>query len=530
MLLPSRALLLAFTFIGLFQSPATFGQAATPPAGKPQSHTLPALPPPPQTKQVIYAPVAGIEDFSNWEIEIANRTNRDIPATVTVYSAEGRPFPSTAVTLGSNQIQRMDIRHLIPGIAGRDSEKLGGIAVEFTAVPMAVAAQLTLSSFHGAFGNIDAILVSDMMFNSSEADAVWWQPEGARSFLILGNSSAQPISAELTFGPNRTRTVRIDPNATAIQPVSEDSESQEAKIQSVHAVGTGMPGTLRMLGYSVSERDGFLNTIRSYDPAMSSAPATYANGMHFSSATNHLVVKNATQSPINVWGTIYPLTTNGSSKMIAIAKASLVADSSAELELPAADESLDGAAIQLESSGPNGAFVASYISHDRNNQMTRSMPFKGIPEGSSPAGGYPWRLDGNYDSRTYITNVSKVRAAFGAFIDPKDGKRYVIDTHFLEPGETAIIDFRKLRDQQIPDRNRLKLPKDVKFGAIQWFPLFFNGSQHFIGRTEVIDRSSAVAASFSCESCPCPPDAGSGYVTPGSSSYRSGIPPPSTPP
>ena len=108
---------------------------------------------------------------------------------------------------------------------------------------------------------------------------------------------------------------------------------------------------------------------------------------------------------------------------------------SAELDLPSGSEALDGAALKLESSGAAASFVASYVSHAQVNHMTRSMPFKDIGDRANARGGYPWRLDGNYESHTYITNVGKVRAAFGAFIDPKDGMRYVIDTHFLEPGE-----------------------------------------------------------------------------------------------
>jgi hypothetical protein len=92
----------------------------------------------------------------------------------------------------------------------------------------------------------------------------------------------------------------------------------------------------------------------------------------------------------------------------------------------------------------------------------------------------------------------------------------MIDTHFLEPGETTIIEYHNLRDQQVPDRNGLTLPNDAQSGAAPWFPLFFNGSQRFIGRTEVLDRSTGVASSFSCDSCPCNPNIVSGYVTPSS--------------
>jgi hypothetical protein len=479
----------------------------------------------PKVQQVIYAPFAGIADFANWEIEVANRSNEDVPATVTVYSVQGRPFPSSAVTLLGNRILRINIRTLISGgqtpITNRSNDNLtiGGVAVSVVAKPMAIAAQVTLSDFRGGFGNIDSIVLPDSMFPSARADAVWWQPAGGRSFLILGNSSAQPIMADLNFGANNHQSVALAPHATVSLPLQQhdrEENNSEPKVLSVHAEGSGPAGTLRVSGYTVSQGAGFMNVIRAYDPLVSTEPSTYANGLHFVNADNHLVVKNLTATPINVWGTIYPLVHGDSAQSKAIPAVLLPPNSSAELSLPKPDESLEDASLKLDSSGPTGSFVASYVSHAQVDHLTRSMPFKDIGDRANTTGGYPWRLDGNYESHTYITNIGKVRGAFGAFLDPQNGKRYVIDTHFLEPGETAVIDYRKLRDQHEPDRNGLTLPNDVKFGAVQWFPLFFDGSQHFIGRTEVLDRATGIASSFSCGNCPCSPNVNSAYTTPSS--------------
>ncbi len=228
------------------------------------------------------------------------------------------------------------------------------------------------------------------------------------------------------------------------------------------------------------------------------------------------MVKNLTGSPINVWGTLYPLGSSGQVGDVEIPKEFFPPYATAELNLPPGNNLLDGAALKLESSGWAASFVATYVSHGQIIHMTRSMPFKDIGDRSNARGGYPWRLDGNYESHTYITNVGKVRAAYGAFIDPNRGERYVIDTLFLEPGETSIIDYRKLRDEKVADRNGVVISKTADSGEVQWFPLFFDGSQHFIGRTEVVDSSTGIASSFSCGSCPCNPNVNSAYTSPSS--------------
>jgi hypothetical protein len=145
------------------------------------------------------------------------------------------------------------------------------------------------------------------------------------------------------------------------------------------------------------------------------------------------------------------------------------------------------------------------------------MPFKDIGDYGISTGGYPWRIDGNYQSRVFITNVGKVRAAFGGSIRPDHGPDYFIDTHYLEVGETAIFDVRQIRDQQTPDSRGATLSKDANVGQFDWTTIFGDGSQRFIGRNEVIDRSAGVSASFSCGGiCTCPDSTLSAFVTPAS--------------
>jgi len=388
------------------------------PSAEAQSARTASVSSPAPFQQVIYAPFAGLEEFGKWEVEVANRGNRKIPATVTVYGADGEVVASATVALAADEVQRIDIRNFVAkhgtkdaerssdsrlaGISGtqrmrftedahlkvaatgadsKDSviyrwgagagflqpmrggrrsrsgevsgdltgdrtavdagerERLGGIAVESTAQTRAVAAQVTLSGYRfmrdrkaidpthdrkamDGFGNMDAILIGNVAFQSNVSDAVWWEPEGGRSFLILGNASGDAMEAELTFGSGGKQTVHLAPHATVVrapndsgglqvQPapgsVRDDNGRAVAGIQSVHVVGNGKAGALRVSGYTVAERDGFVNVIRAYDPAGSSEAAVYANGLHFSGAASHLVVKNLTQSPVNVWGTIYPL-------------------------------------------------------------------------------------------------------------------------------------------------------------------------------------------------------------------------------
>jgi hypothetical protein len=480
-----------------------------------QSPSAPAGPVVPHSRQILYAPIAGIEDFAEWDVAIVNRSSTPMSGTLTIYSAEGNPFPPSKITLDRDETRHLDIRSLTP--PEETAHTIGGISLDFTGQSMGIGAQVTISGFHG-FGNIDAPVFGDMMYKSNNADAVWWEPQGAHSHLILGNSSADPVHAQVTYANGERREVDIAPHATIVQsvPHAHDVETLGQNINSVHVVGTGMAGTLRVTGWVSAPENGYLDTIRSYDPASGSEPAVYANGLHFSDGANHLIVRNLTANSITVSGTIYPIATNRPTKALAIHPVTMHAGASSELEIPAAEspESLDGAAIKLESSGPIASIVASYSDHDRANQITRSVPFKDLGDFSTLTGAYPWRLDGNFHSTIFVTNVGKSRASIGAKILPANGPEYFIDTRYLEVGETAVFDIRKLRDEQVPDSKGAKLPKDAKLGQFWWNTIFGNGTDKLIGRNEVVDRSSGISASFSCPYCNCPYSTSSAWINP----------------
>jgi hypothetical protein len=460
----------------------------------------------------MYAPIAGLQDFDNWEVSVVNRTSSTTPVAVVVYSADGTPF-SFPITLSANETRRLDIKSLLPPQLTKDTT--GGISIEFSGQIMGVSGQVTISGFHG-FGNIDAPIFPDIVYRSNEADSVWWEPKGSHSYLILGNSSSDVVHAQIFFDTGAHLDMDLAPHATDIQAIPEQS-SKDKNINWVHVIGSGAAGTLRVTGYTASVSNGYLNTLRFYDPASSTDSAVYANGLHFSNSENHLIVKNLTMNPITVSGAIYPLAAQPSANAPAIQEKQITGGAAAEIEIPQAGDirALDGSAIKLTSSGPRGSIVANYVSHDRQNKITRSMPFKDIGDYGISTGGYPWRIDGNHDSRIFITNVGKVRAAIGATIRPENDSEYFIDTRYLEVGETAIFDIRKIRDERIPDSKGATLPKTASLGQFDWTTIFGDGSQRLIGRNEISDNSSGLSASFSCGGiCNCPYSTLSGFITP----------------
>jgi hypothetical protein len=254
---------------------------------------------------------------------------------------------------------------------------------------------------------------------------------------------------------------------------------------------------------------------RFFDPGASHDSALYANGLHFSTE-NRLLVKNLGNEPTRVKATLLPLDLKSPKKPITIPERTLVKGEAAILDLPLhlGLDVLEGSAIKVEHSGSSGALIAAFSSFEPGARITRYVPFKDVWDLSVTTGGYPWRLDGDYESRVYITNIGNKRSPIGGLIHPEGGEAYLVDTRYLEAGETAVFDILKIRDLQIPDTHGITLPKDVLLGNFEWSMLAGGEDQRFIGRNDVESRSAGVSSSFSCAACNCPWNLNDGYFSP----------------
>jgi len=81
------------------------------------------------------------------------------------------------------------------------------------------------------------------------------------------------------------------------------------------------------------------------------------------------------------------------------------------------------------------------------------------------------------------------------------GGPYLLDPRHLRAGETEVFDLRKIRDEQIPDRNGHTIPLSVEGGQFRWF-IHGAGSGRLIGRAEMLSQSQKVSSSYSCND-PC---------------------------
>jgi hypothetical protein len=289
----------------------------------------------------------------------------------------------------------------------------------------------------------------------------------------------------------------LAPFATAVQPFLYATQDRPAgaRISSAHIDYTGLPGMLRVAGFTTSLPEHFFNSIHFVDPKLSTEAALYASGLHLEDTAKHIAVKNISEVPIAVYGTVYPASGAQGGKSLPLPSISLAPGQSSELDLSGITgaEKFAGAAMKVVSSAGPASIIASFTSIESGHGMARSVPFIDSSDPAALTGGYHWRIDGEYTSVISVTNVGATRSAIAGFIRPNGGKDFKIGTRYLEPSETVIFNIKNLRDEQVSDSNGIKLPKAAIAGQFEWSAILGDGSERLIGSADVSNPSLSVS-------------------------------------
>jgi len=163
---------------------------------------------------------------------------------------------------------------------------------------------------------------------------------------------------------------------------------------------------------------------------------------------------------------------------------------------------LETVSVQVLNETATLGLIGALCSTERATSVTYDVPLRDSGPVRNSTGSYPWRLDGDYSSTVTITNVGNSSAKFAVTIKYEDGK-YLLNPQELEVGETAAFDLRKIRDEQIPDRDGNVIPKTVSGGQLRWSVIGGGGNSRLIGRNQVVSISRNVSSSYSCPMC-CP--------------------------
>ncbi|MBX3245341.1 MAG: hypothetical protein KF685_12895 [Acidobacteria bacterium] len=115
----------------------------------------------------------------------------------------------------------------------------------------------------------------------------------------------------------------------------------------------------------------------------------------------------------------------------------------------------------------------------------------------SSAGGFPWKVDGGYNTIVYIKNETDIARKYTVSLLFDGGGGYSQGVRELKPKETVAIDFKKLRDEQTEDINGNTIPLNIETGQIAWSSKGPD-NRTTSGRSEQVNETLGIASTYAC--------------------------------
>jgi len=463
-------------------------------------------------EQRIYAPLISLPESSGTEINLNCRSPHEMTVTPAFYTKSGDVITGESFKMEAAQVKTVDLKTLIP-LKSRNRQDWAGMALSYTGTPLEMWGQLRLLRLNRG-GSVDVTFVNVPDRRSTVRNAVWLMPANGEALIALGNLDSTPAKATVTFSDGEIREVEIRGFGTEFirrntAGASGKSAGQPEAVQITADGGNVIPAG------AVSSHDGsFTSSIRFYDTVNVVQPNLYSTRFRLKGVKPRILLRNTSLETITLTPRAVPVP-GDPANFIDLPSLTLAAGEIADVDLQPLKAVAEGkpeydqVAIQIINSGKAGSLVGALNGSDEITGMTYDVPLRDFGAIRTSTGAYPWRLDHDVSTIVSITNVAPMPSEFIVQINFPGGP-YLLDPRHLRAGETEVFDLRKIRDEQIPDRNGHTIPLSVEGGQFRWF-IHGAGSGRLIGRAEMISQSQKVSSSYSCND-PCPPQFGDAWL------------------
>ncbi|HEX5483710.1 MAG TPA: hypothetical protein VFZ08_13890, partial [Terriglobia bacterium] len=123
--------------------------------------------------------------------------------------------------------------------------------------------------------------------------------------------------------------------------------------------------------------------------------------------------------------------------------------------------------IRIQYSGAPGSLEAEVSSVESKRDLVVDARVENEGNGWAGSGANPWHLDKNTESILFLTNMSDQSARIGFSITAA-GIHYYLTQLKLNPHETRALNIRSLRDAQLADFKKSKIPAAANDGSVSW--------------------------------------------------------------
>jgi len=456
------------------------------------------------------------------KLMLSNQGPRQMPVAISLFSTSGGQLNLEPITLHGNEVKTIEISESVRRNAGFDE---GSIQVTYVGKRLELGGVVLMVNTKRSLIFDEELSEPTKDFRSSRLEAVWWLPSPkAQMQLAFSNTSSSPLSATLTINGAtsagaRRETLALGPHETRLIDTAKFLKNRFGGISVEHS---GPAGALLARGLVQEPKTGFSSAIEFRDPGRAKSLRLDGVGLRLGEVQNETlqasaVARNVSSSPTLVSGRIVYSTADGVALAIPLPDINLGPGEAKELNLNSAlkdrgiGSDVVAAGLEFQYSGTPGDVIISALSVSNSGDHVFRVPLVDPKTPSSSTGNYPWSINADSPTVVYIKNVTDQVQQYTMQINYAGGT-YPMDVQKLQAGQSAVVDLRKLRDEQVANSFGQKLPLNVSSGQVHWS---VNGPVNhvLIGRSEQADLAGATSMTAACGTC-CPDSTSGVFITP----------------
>jgi hypothetical protein len=448
-------------------------------------------------------------------LTLNNKGADEMRPRVRLFSHNGRAFTVPGVVVAANSFLDLDLQAL--AAQAGDGFQYGSVSVTYYGHELEMGAQVTIFDLPRGL-QFDEQLSYAAASASNRREAVWWLPTRHASLsVVLTNLTDTPLTVRGGVqGENRQsahfNNVRLGAHELRIVNINLAESSHRTASGGLWLDHDGPAGAVLARGFAMDETSGYSSPVLFENPAAAKTASYHGAGVRLDAVGGSelnpvIVVRNVGESPTTLTGRLVVSTTDRQTTTFASPTTALAPHETAAVDFGQAWSEAralpnrQSVGVEFEYTSAPGSVIinAASVSADRN-QVFR-IPLIDPETVASSTGGYMWRADGTTFTTVYVKNVTNAPQKYLLQLS-YEGGAYAPGLKTLQPGETATIDLRALRDAQTPDAWGHTIPRNVTSGQVHWSA---KGRERYvmIGRAEHTDVTHGVSASYACINC-CP--------------------------
>ncbi len=448
-----------------------------------------------------------------------NKGPQPLVVSPAFFSLSGDRLDIPALTIPAKSYQEFDLRVLLANNLPQYRE--GSLQMSHQGGRLQLGAQFKILKQGMLFD--EQFIQPATRFPSTRLESVWYLPSSqAETKFILSNTTASSVTATVAVNgtslrQNQPAIIQLNAHETRVLDILQDLVGQQnggtlKKDGGISINHTGAAGAI-MARILISEPStGFSSVVNFTDPTTPLSSKMNGGGLRIGSIGNDelkpiVVARNIGTEPTTVKGKIPYTDAGGEVAFVTIPDVQILPNKSKTInlsqEIEAANIPADVtfAGLNLEYSTAPGTVVMNAQSVSRSGQQVFQVPLLDPERLPSSAGGFPWKVDGDYTTVIFIKNEADAPKRYIGNLT-YEGGTYSLGVRELKPWQTVMIDFKQLRDSQTPDSSGHLIPLNMERGQASW-TMMGAGNKKMSGRSEQVNTTLGISSTYACYNC-CP--------------------------